>query len=687
MKRTVKLSAAIIVLAMCMLLSITAWAANEDSATDAYTAAFEDSTLCVSDKDQTVVLTVKAAEKITMDSLTAQVVVPDGWTITAIANEDLNFDANKHLNLANGVILWYTDGSSYTTDLLATVTITVPANTAAGDYTVNFVINEIGANYGTPVVNDVTVSATLNISACADGDDEDHDCDNCGKEDVDNGHHGGSATCMAGAVCEECGETYTDPDTTNHSYTTYTYTVRNGYETAECDYGCESTDTRLKDGYVDGGQCGENLYWELTTDGVMTISGTGAMYDWTYSGERAPWGDKVKELIVEAGATTIGDFAFYGCFALQKITLPTTLTTICAYAFSGTNVKDVVIPEGVTTIETYAFDYCENITSLTLPSTLTTIGDYAFQQCYLGTELVIPANVTSIGIWAFHNCDSLDTITFLGNAPAIGANAFAYVEATCYYPVKDATWTDDVMEDYGEYTLTWLINCDHSNVVVDAAVAAGCETTGLTEGSHCGDCDTVLVAQEVTSAIGHSWVANGYTITDDTHTKNYVCANDATHTKSDAAEKHNYVDGKCEACGAEEPVTNISVIDKTNGTATYTVNGNVVTVTCNIACKVGYWDATNEKYVAITAVAADGSYTFTAPDGVTEVLLVVKGDVTGDGKISNTDVTQLNAANLNKRTLTDIAVFAGDVTGDGKISNTDVTQLNATNLSKRVLTW
>jgi hypothetical protein len=40
--------------------------------------------------------------------------------------------------------------------------------------------------------------------------------------------------------------------------------------------------------------------------------------------------------------------------------------------------------------------------------------------------------------------------------------------------------------------------------VTDAAVAATCTETGLTEGSHCSVCDTVLVAQEVVPVIDHT---------------------------------------------------------------------------------------------------------------------------------------------------------------------------------------
>ncbi|MCD8308383.1 MAG: leucine-rich repeat domain-containing protein, partial [Clostridia bacterium] len=45
-------------------------------------------------------------------------------------------------------------------------------------------------------------------------------------------------------------------------------------------------------------------------------------------------------------------------------------------------------------------------------------------------------------------------------------------------------------------------------VVVDSAVAATCTSTGLTEGSHCSVCNTVIVAQEVTEKSEHTVVVD-----------------------------------------------------------------------------------------------------------------------------------------------------------------------------------
>lgn len=120
--------------------------------------------------------------------------------------------------------------------------------------------------------------------------------------------------------------------------------------------------------------------------------------------------------------------------------------------------------------------------------------------------------------------------------------------------------------------------------------------------------------------------------------------------------------------------------------SSYSVNGQTVTVTYDKPCKVGYLGS-DGKYVAISAVASGSSYAFTAPDGVTEVVLVIKGDVNGDGEIKKSDITRLNATFLGKTSATAVQQFAGDIVEDGGIRKSDITRLNATFLGKTALTW
>ena len=83
------------------------------------------------------------------------------------------------------------------------------------------------------------------------------------------------------------------------------------------------------------GQCGYDLYWQYANH-TLTISGTGAMYD--YNGNDMPWllfRDTTDAVVLESGITRIGNNAFNGFVKLGKIDLPRTLTSIGANAFAG----------------------------------------------------------------------------------------------------------------------------------------------------------------------------------------------------------------------------------------------------------------------------------------------------------------------------------------------------------------
>ena len=97
--------------------------------------------------------------------------------------------------------------------------------------------------------------------------------------------------------------------------------------------------------------------------------------------------------------------------------------------------------------------------------------------------------------------------------------------------------------------------------VKDAAVAATCETTGKTEGSHCSVCNTVIKAQTTVAALGHSWVGGKVTkaaTCTATGTKTYTCTRcKKTRTETIAATGHKEVKdaavaATCETAGKTE---------------------------------------------------------------------------------------------------------------------------------------
>ena len=110
-------------------------------------------------------------------------------------------------------------------------------------------------------------------------------------------------------------------------------------------------------------------------------------------------------------------------------------------------------------------------------------------------------------------------------------------------------------------TRTETIAATGHKEVKDAAVAATCETTGKTEGSHCSVCNTVIKAQTTVAALGHSWdggkVAKAATCTA-AGTKTYTCTRcKKTRTETIAATGHKAVKdaavaATCETTGKTE---------------------------------------------------------------------------------------------------------------------------------------
>ena len=112
------------------------------------------------------------------------------------------------------------------------------------------------------------------------------------------------------------------------------------------------------------GNNGDNLTWILDDEGVLTISGTGAMASWNWKG--SPWyanKDKIESVVIEDGVTSIGANAFDGCSGLTSITIPSSVTSIGEHAFYGcSGLTSITIPNSVTSIGTSAFSGCSGLT-------------------------------------------------------------------------------------------------------------------------------------------------------------------------------------------------------------------------------------------------------------------------------------------------------------------------------------
>lgn len=156
---------------------------------------------------------------------------------------------------------------------------------------------------------------------------------------------------------------------------------------------------------------GTNLHWNFdNTTKTLTVSGVGAMPDWeNLDNNRAPWYNKAKSiltLIIQDGITNIGNFAFYACGYLTKVSIPNSVAHIGNSAFQNcSRLPAINLSDNITHIGSSAFLGCTKLTSIVLPNQLTNIYSYTFRDCTSLISITIPDSITNIHSTAFYHKD------------------------------------------------------------------------------------------------------------------------------------------------------------------------------------------------------------------------------------------------------------------------------------------
>lgn len=197
-----------------------------------------------------------------------------------------------------------------------------------------------------------------------------------------------------------------------------------------------------------------NLHWTLDKDGLLTISGTGAMDDFELLDDRAAWhlySSQIKRVVIVEGVTDIGANAFEFCGKFTEISIPNTVTVIGDNALNGcSSLTEIHVPASVTAIGERAFmdnGYLQAIhvdadnpvyssldgvlfskdqrlliqypsakadPAYTIPDGVAAIGSEAFRHCSNLTEITIPSGVTEIDEYAFSLCYGLKDVYYHG---------------------------------------------------------------------------------------------------------------------------------------------------------------------------------------------------------------------------------------------------------------------------------
>ena len=157
---------------------------------------------------------------------------------------------------------------------------------------------------------------------------------------------------------------------------------------------------------------------ELTIPSKITVDGKD--YNVTKIGDRAFYDQDIRTIVLPDTLRTLGSDAFSCNDAVETVEIPGSVDSY-AHSFSGcSSLKEIRVAASNDTFESVSgvlmnekkdtiYQYpAGKAGTYTIPDTVKTIGAFAFSGCTL-ERITIPASVTDIGDGAFSYCDSLTT--------------------------------------------------------------------------------------------------------------------------------------------------------------------------------------------------------------------------------------------------------------------------------------
>ncbi len=195
----------------------------------------------------------------------------------------------------------------------------------------------------------------------------------------------------------------------------------------------------------------------------------------------ADWGADITEVKILEGVKNVGDYAFYECKTLSKVSLAESVEEIgnhsfryCAFseiklpsklkkigdsAFCNSNIESIEIPESVDEVESYAFSYCSKLKEAKIFGNMNcqkySYSENVFEGCTSLTDVYIFGDKTfGIGNFAFGSCSKLKNITIPKNIEYVDMFAFAecFDLETIYYDGKDKDFEKIEINSYGNET-------------------------------------------------------------------------------------------------------------------------------------------------------------------------------------------------------------------------------------------
>ncbi len=303
------------------------------------------------------------------------------------------------------------------------------------------------------------------------------------------------ATCTENGLkklyCTECGELIQSTTilALDHSYGEYTYDYSANTQTHECTV-C---------GYVET----EEIY---SADKLkFTLSGDGAYYSVAAKNSSISGDVVIPSTYKGLPVTTLAKNAFYDCYDVTSVSIPSSITTVEKSAFTHIS-PDIYLTDLTVWCNTEI-----NATLFGTGASPTANGGKLYLNGELLTEIIIPDGVTKINNFTFYNYDDITKIVIPKSVTSIGSSAFknALDPETEYvfYEGSEEEWANISGISQFSDIIVHYESTDHSSEQWLVKSLPTCTQEGLKE-KHCDFCDILLETEIVpkTEHVSGNWV-------------------------------------------------------------------------------------------------------------------------------------------------------------------------------------
>lgn len=136
----------------------------------------------------------------------------------------------------------------------------------------------------------------------------------------------------------------------------------------------------------------------------------------------------------------IGGYTFKNCLFLSVVSIPTSVTSLKAYAIDGSDVDfHLTTPSSVKSLVLGVFANLENLKSISISSSVTNLGSQLLRNKNLLKRIVLPPNCTQLGGVLLGGCRRLKNVIIPKKYSYIAASAFDSCYNVTYYDFSHHT--------------------------------------------------------------------------------------------------------------------------------------------------------------------------------------------------------------------------------------------------------